>query len=487
MNDRERKEKELELLRLREREAMEAVPPIEAAPVPQEDNVGTLEALGQGAAQGATLGWGEEASAGLELGMGRVSDLIRRLRGKEPVYKDVGYGDLLRSYREDIARVKEARPKTFMAGELLGGAVTTAPLGAGSGAALKLGQAVKTGAALGAVGAAGTSEKESLGKTIGDVAIGAAGGAAFGALGHGVSKLFNAGKTMEIVSDEFAARTTGMPSSQIRRIGMNKFRRVGKLLQNENIVNRPTTLKAMERDVLQLSRHTGQQLDGLYTQAEKAIQEGPFTPTQLVKYVQGKLQGKEEFVDPEVIESVGKELTKLLSKTDLEEKMGVKSLWRLSQKLDDVVNRYGRSKTPADESIAKGLFDATDEIRGVTRDWISATLPELGDEIGAQAAKYSSLINAKQAVQGLRARTAGRLLLSPYAWADSPALRSTIQAGLVNPAKLIAKLPGKYGPLLEKALQKGTRAFAATHYSLMQQDPEYREAAFKLEPEAEEE
>jgi len=461
MTDRERKEKELELLLLQEKEESQE-------PVSQEQPVSGLESFGQGLHQGATLGFGEDISALTELGIGKLTDLSRN----DPLYKDASYKDLRDAYRGDIKAAREANPARFGLGEFLGSAAATAPVGAAG----TIGKAIKGGAALGGIGALGSTEKKDVSGIASDVATGTIGGAALSGILHPIAKLASAGKAIDDFSNEFAARTTGMQPGQVKRVGLEEFRKIGKLLQDEGIVNRTNTLKGLEQDVNRITSETGRKLDSLYTAASNTIKDGPATPTELVKHVQEKLLSKEQFYDPSTIKAVGEELTKLLSSQKLDKKLSIKDLWMLSRKLDSVTNRYGRSSLPADESLADGLYGATSEIRALTRSWLEQNNPKLAQMITPEAAKYSLIANAKQAVSGFRTRTAGKLINSFGGIVESPLIRTTVQAIAINPAKILKLVPPKFGRVLENAAKRGSTAFAATHFSLLQQNKEYRKA-----------
>lgn len=158
-------QEELELLLLEEEEYQDSL-------AKQESNKPTkLESAGRSVAQGLTFGFGDEASAAVEKAIGALS-------GNE-AYKDVDYKTLRNENRLLDAEAQAANPKTYFAGNVLGSAITTLPIGAPA----TIGKAVKLGAGLGAASGLGTTED--INKpldVIKDVSAGAAIGGAAGGL-----------------------------------------------------------------------------------------------------------------------------------------------------------------------------------------------------------------------------------------------------------------------------------------------------------------
>ena len=89
-----------------------------------ELSVSAGEALARGAAQGVTLGFGEELSAGAGALLPTATDveLDRDLLERYQAIRD--------QLRKENIEAQEQRPGTYLAGEVLGGAALTAPVGA---------------------------------------------------------------------------------------------------------------------------------------------------------------------------------------------------------------------------------------------------------------------------------------------------------------------------------------------------------------------
>ena len=130
--------------------------------------------VGRSVLQGALLGFGDEAAAGIATGLAKVTGNIPEGQTLADTYKDIKGTEAV----EQAAFVAE-NPKTAFGAELAGGLVTAGLTGGQSMAGAKtLGQVAKVGALqggkLGAVYGAGTAE---TGETVGESAVNMAGGA----------------------------------------------------------------------------------------------------------------------------------------------------------------------------------------------------------------------------------------------------------------------------------------------------------------------
>lgn len=134
--------------------------------------------LGRSFLQGALLGFGDEAAAGIATGIAGITGSIPEGKTIGDTYRDIKGQESI----EQAAFVDE-NPKTALASEFAGGLITAGATGGGSMAGAKtLGQVAKTGATqgakIGAVYGAGTAD---TGETVGESARNMAGGAATGA------------------------------------------------------------------------------------------------------------------------------------------------------------------------------------------------------------------------------------------------------------------------------------------------------------------
>lgn len=122
---------------------------------PTRNPVSRTSAALQGAAQGSTFGWGDEASAAL----GALAEEVLPIEGVSD--RDASLADRYRrlrdSMRSDLEQARADQPGAYFGGELAGGAVTSAPLAMATGGTLGLPGMMGLGAAQGAISGAGHS------------------------------------------------------------------------------------------------------------------------------------------------------------------------------------------------------------------------------------------------------------------------------------------------------------------------------------------
>lgn len=219
---------------------------------------GRMEALGRGALQGATVGFGDELQGAVgkvildrPVALGAVfqpspddTPEIRKIK-EEALAKQASaptsYELVRDGARKANVKAEKAHPGYYFAGEVGGGVASSlAPVGAlaKGGAAVKVGlgrallRAMGSGAAMGAAAGAGNSEAELAGngpaetnRLLLDSGIGAATGAGSSAIGYGVSK-----------AAPLLLRTVGR---KLEKMGINQGRRV--LLNGADSLSNKTT------------------------------------------------------------------------------------------------------------------------------------------------------------------------------------------------------------------------------------------------------
>ena len=155
-----------------------AVPAPSTKPEPKLKLPEYSRGVGRSLLQGALLGFGDEAAAGIATGIAGITGAIPEGKTIGDTYREIKGQEAI-----DQAAFADENPKTAMAAELAGGLITAGATGGSSMAGAKtLGQVAKTGATqgatIGAVYGAGTAD---TGETVGESAINMAGGAATGA------------------------------------------------------------------------------------------------------------------------------------------------------------------------------------------------------------------------------------------------------------------------------------------------------------------
>jgi hypothetical protein len=167
-------------------------------------DVGAAEALGRGAAQGATLRFGDEVQ-GLIQAVGNKLTGYHDHEANPPTMAE-DYARERDAARTDNERAQKAHGGAYLAGEI-GGGIATSPA---MGGANTLKQAVGLGGKIGAAAGLGGSSADltrggSVGEAAADTALGGAFGMGAGAAGYGIAKAV--GATGRWVLDKLGARS----------------------------------------------------------------------------------------------------------------------------------------------------------------------------------------------------------------------------------------------------------------------------------------
>lgn len=220
-----------------------SVPENPRQPIPE------AESAIAGAAQGATLGFGDEIYGAFR---GATKALARKGSFTENYGK---YRDQNREYNKQAAA---DNPKSYLGGNLAGGLVTTAAIpGAG---ALKGAGIIKTGlqtAALGGIAGLGDTEgnlttPDKTQEMFTDVAKGAAIGGTLGAAGKAVSNAVGALKpsALNAYANKRALTAGGFMSKDIKKLSPAQQQQIGQSLRDNKIV----TMFASLDDVAERSK-----------------------------------------------------------------------------------------------------------------------------------------------------------------------------------------------------------------------------------------
>lgn len=240
---------------------------------PSEDvpEISQTEAAIRGAAQGATMGFADEATGAAETALGAV-------KGDVPLSRE----DLLKAYRESrdktrqlYSQAEEAHPSTYLAGEVVGGVSTALIPGT---QAASLGKAAALGAGLGGLSGLGKTE-ELDSQAVQDVATGAAFGGAGGAAGYGIGKGIQSGMSKlssmsSKASDQLAANAAGIKGVVAKELSPEQIRAQGRVLKDEGVVGWFTGPEEIASKGEQLAesagKRIGQTVDTLDTLGAKA-------------------------------------------------------------------------------------------------------------------------------------------------------------------------------------------------------------------------
>lgn len=172
------------------------------------------------AAQGATLGFADEALAALQHPLSAIGSAL----GTGDAGK--AYEEALQSERDALKKYRQAYPYSSLAWELGGAAIPALATGGGSapasGAGLlgTIGRAALTGATTGAAYGFGSGEGGLANRLTGGAAGALGGGVAGGAIGAagGALKTIGAGRLVDWVRNKFGDRIAGPVEFEIRRM-----------------------------------------------------------------------------------------------------------------------------------------------------------------------------------------------------------------------------------------------------------------------------
>lgn len=241
-----------------------------------EPEARTKTALALGAAQGATMGWADEATAAVKAGWdSAINTVMPKDKQDSKEFKD-RYKEQLTKVRDYLHKLEDENPKAFLGGEVAGGVGSLAlPGGAiakGLQGVLKVSKLSKpaqlalNAAIQGGVSGAGASEADKTADIAADAAKGATLGAALGAAAPAVGKL--ASKAIGGFKDvlEFAQR---------RGLGINKVanpEELTKFARDNNIIT--TSAEKTFANANKVRTEAGEALQAVTEQVQKVI-KGP--------------------------------------------------------------------------------------------------------------------------------------------------------------------------------------------------------------------
>ena len=222
-----------------------------------DEQPGAWQAAGEGALQGATLGFEDEIEGGVKALAKKAFHTTEK--------------SLVDQYREDrdharerAARAQAAHPMAFGAGQIGGGVLTAAlapELGLGRGI---LG-AARAGAVYGAAGGLGDSQadltKGDVQGAVADTLHGAAAGAATGgALGAAAEAAPAIGRKLGEAGNNLAARTLKGTAHDYRKLGPGGPAELGEWLLDKGAVKFGSSPEAVAERVADLKASTGKNL-----------------------------------------------------------------------------------------------------------------------------------------------------------------------------------------------------------------------------------
>lgn len=432
------------------------------------------------------------------------------------------------------AEAHDRSPYAYGGGEAMG-AIASLPLaaeeaGAEGGAQAanwitRLGDGIRTGAEYGGLAGAGASEgsgDELLLDTAEGAALGGLGGAVVAGGGEAVRGLGAAGRNIASRADlQRVASVGGGVSSPLGSRAVDRFRRLpggiegqAARLRRLGLVGPTSTQTDIARATSEAVERLGEGGTGAMGATRRRLaEEGHRVPVTAVtepleEYASTLEQRAERAPRAPAVRGRAQRYRDAHSGGaprigPVSEGTGEVPYQTLREELTDMSRDVPWTATGLDADVARGEREA---LRGGLDDWIEQTLgpDELrtyqegrldfqtalnADEVAREAmdrgARASPLsLTDIMAMQGAESPTqaamryAGRRLIGAYGGAGRAAGAELVQQLMQSGA--VQRL-GQYGPILQRAMQRGGPALAATHYTLSQTDPEYRGLVAELE------
>jgi hypothetical protein len=461
-------------------------PPVTAAPTPSV----TASALG-GAQTGFTLGFADEI-AGAAGALGYATE-AGTLEGMAENYRQ--------ARDEERARQKElesANPKAYLSGALVG-SLPTAVVGGSLPALAGVGAVTGLGSAEGSAWeqAKSTVLGGALGGAVkvgGDV-VGSLAGKSIDALKPLYETIKSkvgveaAQKWLETQAGKMAEKAAGLERTLGQRAALEKQLArgkvqegdVGKLLLEKDIVTATDSSKSIAQKAFNARKEAGDELG-------KIVAETPnITPDQISQRLTQRANALE---DVGANQDLKKELADLAKKYESTEPVSAKTIQELKVEAGNAADWQSPMRDPQ-AALNRELDTALKE---------SMSPEQLASYTKANA-EAAMLIPASEAAAKQSAADMGKKVLSvgaapaiglgygafqgdPLAGLAAGAgfrLAQTrgpqvLASGMWNTAKMIQKAPDRLKGVLQSAIERGEKSFAATHFLLQQTDPEYSKA-----------
>lgn len=496
--------------------AYEETFPVDASTLPTYDEttstekqaLSKLESTLRGAAQGASLGFADELTGGLEA-----------------LTSDKSYQQARDESRANYKAAEEANPKTYMAGEFGGAAATALIPGLGEVTIPKL---AAQGAAygLGSSNADLTSgKKEDLEQAAEDTAKGGVTGAALGLAGKAVSKLLPAvaktavstlGPSTEAIESRLAggAATATSPTAEgqvLEGITNDLWNRISKQSAKAQSFLNPESYTTLD-EVYPIFRNLKQDLQtqgGLVGEDSKAATE---VLDSWFKDLVGMTKNNNGVVPEPALGEFIRKIDQAVPKWDAPHSDVIDSVQKqlrgaLNQALKTSNPEYAKAMGPVKELIdlandtkkafslapAAGKLEATDvtnsklsNVLNENKSHARDTLKKLQDLYGhpfeenLQNYKYGQEFEKGRPVTGLGLLGKSANLVG----VDGGAVAKNIVDAYISAKGQVENTAAgqalqKFGPLLADAAKKGGNALAATHFVLATSDPAYQELVEK--------
>jgi hypothetical protein len=483
-----------------------------SSPNPDNDlNQSKVAAVTSGLVNGGTLGFADEASALGSTALNAITGFSGPLAGGSTQDLVDEYRSKRDSMRSENEKIKAANPKTYLAGQLVGGLLTGGSAGS---VPNSLKSAVQQGATLGAVGGLGESNadltRDQYGQAAADTAKGAGFGAGAGAVGYGIGKglqsLANgsASKGLKDAAEFASARAQGAERGTVKSLGADKVKEIGRYGLDEGVVTPLASTEDMIARNDAIKARGGKMMGEVYKAIDDAGQSS-FNPLDTAVKIEDKIG---DFWRSPINRGETKQLENTLESVLMrgDKELPLNEAQTLKEELSKVANWKNKVNVTDKEKMARDAY-------GVVSDEIDRATQSGADKIGSQdllqklqngRRLYSGAKGSETLLENKQAREIGNKLFGiTDAAVAGPAIAA---APFTHGASLLAGVPitlakkgiekygnqmfavgadkisnklvnapeafGKFAPILQAAAQKGGQALAATNL-MLQKDPEY--------------
>ena len=456
----------------------------------KESGISELESGLRGAAQGVSFGFADEATGALEAAKDWISNNPASFIENYKKHRDES--------RANYKAAQEANPGTYLTGQF-GGAIAPAALTLGASTPATIASLTAQGAAQGL----GSSEADLIqGDYLGaakDAAIGGGIGALTGVASKAISKipvksLFDkASGSLREGAENLAVKATGATGRQAEKFAPN----AGRELLDRGIVKFGRTPEDVAIRAAAASDEAGRtissaleeldargvtaSLDNVVQEIQGKIKDLASVPgnEKIIKQLTGELdnlalrqtselpisiaekakrafQGQTNYASPEAEKKASAQLARAFKEEV--EKSALKADPALASKFTEAKKTYGLL-SPIQEAAEKRASQLNQSPFGGFGDFAAGAAGSLGGG------------------GGIAGTVAARRLAAPRL-ASSGAVIADNLADVVSKAP---QLLGKFAKPLQAAAARGGSALSASHFVLMQTNPEYRELTLKSE------
>lgn len=387
------------------------------APKPATPEISKKESFARGAAQGASMGFSDEITGGLEA-------MWEKAKGNP-----VEFGNLYKQYRDESRKnyddAKKANPGTYTTGEIGAGVATAFVPGMAIAKGAKLANVVGKSAMIGGAAGVGNSEKENIDDVVIDGVKGAAIGGALGGVATVaapyVGKLANkAGEKMKGSAERYAARALGAERATVKKIGADKIQEVGRHALDEGILSPLASTDDMIARNEAVKASGAGKMKEVYNQIDEAGASN-FNPLEVATKVEDKIGGfYRSPINKGETNQLENTLESILMRSDKSgaKNIPLKAAQELKQELGKVANWKNNLNITDKEQMARDAYkvvssaidDAAESgAKSIGKDGLEETLK-------AGKALYSKSKSAEELLNNKHAREQGNKLLGITDW-----------------------------------------------------------------------